>query len=212
MDTFCGVSGLKILSKTEWTNKKISDSCTNTFSILGNAILYSAPSGYFDLEGIQNSIQLKNEVKCFITEGNRPYFQILDYINLKGSAQAARKIFIKDLNNDERLKALIFCNLSLPLSTAVKIGKQFINSGKIIHIVSHYMDAVSLALKLCEKHKVNPNIVTSDTKLLINGSSYSKTQVEINSDIDWDIHTPELSSRSVIIDKSILHFRGIFRV
>ena len=190
MNTFCAATGLKIYSKPEWTNKKISDTSTNTFSILGNAILYSAPTGNFDLREIQNSIQLKNEVKRYISEGNGPYFQILDYAALKGSAQASRKIFIKDLNDDKRLQALIFCNLSLPLFTAVKIGKLFNTTGKIIHLVSHYMDAVKLALKLCDQYNIKQDLHTLDRSFCIDSSSYSQTQVVLNSDKAWDIHTP----------------------
>jgi len=205
MNTFCAATGLKIFSQPEWTNNKISDVCTMTFSILGNAILYSAPTGYFDRTGIQNSIQLKKEVKSYISEGNGPYFQILDYSVLKGSAQAARKIFIKDLNDDKRLKALIFCNLSLPLFTAVKIGKQFITTGKIIHIVNHYVDAVKLALKLCDQYNLKQDFHNVDESFYPDSSGYSRSLVELSVDKDWDIHAPELSTRSVIIDRCILH-------
>jgi len=205
MKTFCAATGLKITSQPDWTNKKISDTCANTFSILGNSILYSAPKGNFDLKGIKKSIQLKNEVKIHISGGKGPYFQILDYVDLKGSAQAARKIFIKDLNDDKRLQALIFCNLSLPLFTAVKIGKQFIGAGKIIHIVNDYMDAIKLALKLCDQNNLKQDFHTLDRDFCIDSSSYSRTQVVMNSDNDWVIDTPEFNNRSNIIDRCILH-------
>lgn len=205
MKTFCATTGLKIISQPDWTNKKISDTCANTFSILGKSILYSAPKGNFDLKGIKNSIQLKNEVKRQISGGKGPYFQILDYIDLKGSAQAARKIFIKDLNDDNRLQALIFCNLSLPLFTAVKIGKQFIGAGKLIHIVNDYLDAIKLTLKLCDQKNLKQDFHTLDRDFCINSPSYSRTQVVMNSDKDWDIDTPEFYNRSTIIDRCILH-------
>jgi DNA-binding CsgD family transcriptional regulator len=205
MNTFCVTTGLKIFSQPEWTNKNVSDTCANTFSILGNAILYSAPVGNFDLKGIRNSIQLKDEVKRYISEGKGPYFQILDYTALKGSVPAARKIFIKDLNDDKRLQALIFCNLSLPLLTAVKIGKQFNTTNKKIHIVNHYADAVKLALKLCDQFNLKQDFHTLDRSFCFDSSSYSRRQVELNLDNGWNVHAPKLSSRFAIIDRSILH-------
>ena len=205
MNTLCAATGLKIFFQPEWTNNKISDTCSMTFSILGNSILYSAPKGNFDIKGIQNAIQLKNEVKSYMSGGKGPYFQILDYAYLKGSAQVARKIFIKDLNDDKRLQALIFCNLSLPLLTAVKIGKQFITTGKIIHFGNHYVDAVKLALKLCDQYNVKQDFHTLDRSFCIDSSSYSRRQVELKFDNDWDIHTPDLYIRSTIIDRCILH-------
>jgi len=205
MNTICSATGLKIFFQQEWINKKISDTCTNTFSILGGSILYSAPKGNFDFKGIKNSIQLKNEVKKYITGGKGPYFQILDYANLKSSAQAARKIFIKDLDSDKRLQALIFCNLSLPLFTAVKIGKQFITTDKIIHIVNHYEDAIKLAINLSDQFNLKQDYYRLDKSFYIENSSYSRSQVILNLDKDWDIETPEFCNRLTIIDRCILH-------
>ena len=205
MHTLCAATGLRITARPEWTARKLSDSCAITFSITGNNILYSAPVGSYDLEGLRNSILLKNEIKSHLAGGDGPYFQILDYAALKGSTQAVRKIFIRDLNNDNRLQALIFCNLSLPLSTGVKIGKQFISPRKSIHIVNNYLDAIRLALKLCERADLKQDFHSLEQDFCIDGISYSRSQVVLNTDNDWDVAAEGLTCRSTIIDQCTFH-------
>jgi len=205
MNTFCAATGLKVIARPEWTNNKVGDKCAMTFSVMGNAILYSAPAGNYDIKGITNAIQLKEEVKKYLSEGVGPYLQLLDYANIKGSSQAARKIFIKDLNDDSRLKALIFFNLSLPFLTAVKIGKQFITTNKEIHVVNNYVEAVKLALKLCRQNNLKENVSLPNHVFGTDTSSYSRTQVLLNYEENWDINVPGFYNRAVILDRCILH-------
>ncbi len=205
MDLFCPVTGLRVFSRSEWTNKRVSDTFVANFSIIGNSIIYSLPTGKADLKGIQNSTTLKEKVTKHVSDGNGPYIQIQDYAALNGSTQAARSYFINSANEDKRLLSLIFCNLSPSLSIAVKIGNRFNTTGKNIHIAKHYEDAIKRALELCDQHNLKQDFLTLDQNICFDNSNYSLLPIELISDKAWDIQTPEYSNRSVIINKNILH-------
>ena len=205
MDLFCPVTGLRIYSRSEWINKRVSDTFVANFYIIGNSIIYSLPTGKADLKGVQNSTALKKEITEHVSNGNEPYIQIQDYAALKGSSQAARSYFINSANEDKRLLSLIFCNLSPPLSIAVKIGNRFNTTGKNIHIAKHYKDAIRRATELCAQHNLKEDSATLDQSIRFNSPDRSLTPIHLISDEAWDIQTPEFSTRAVIIDKHILH-------
>ncbi len=205
MDLFCPVTGLRVLSRSEWNNKNVSDTFAANFSIIGNSIIYSIPSGKADLTGVQNSATLKKEIAQLVSDNNGPYIQIQDYANLNGSTQAARRYFVNKANEDNRLLAMIFCNLSTPLSIAVKIGKRFNTAGKNIHIARHYEDAIKLALELCNQHNLKQNVQKLDQNICFDKFDKSLSPIELISDNAWDIQTPGYTNRSVIINRSILH-------
>ena len=205
MDLFCPVTGLRVFSRSEWTNKRVSDTFVANFFIIGNSIVYSLPAGKADLKGVQNSGALKREVTKHVSDGNGPYIQIQDYANLNGSTQAARSYFINNANEDKRLLSMIFCNLSTPLSIAVKIGNHFNTSGKNIHIAKHYEDAIKWALEFCDQHNLKKDFLTLDQSICFDNPDHSLTPIELISNNDWDIQTPEFSNRSVMIDRCILH-------
>ncbi len=214
MGLFCPVTGLRVLSRPEWIHKRLSDTFKANFSIIGNSILYSLPEGKADLEGVQNSSALKQEVAKHVSNGTGPYIQIQDYSALNGSSQAARSSFINNANEDERLIALIFCNLSPALSIAVKIGNRFNTAGKHIHIARHYENAVKRALELCDQYNLEQDYVTLDKSIFFENFDFSLNPIEMISDDAWNIQTPEYSNRSSIINNCILHSisKGYFEV
>ena len=65
---YCPVTGLRVFSLPDWTNKRVSDTFVSNFSIVGNSIVYSSPVGKADLKGVQNSIALKEEVKNYLPQ------------------------------------------------------------------------------------------------------------------------------------------------
>jgi signal transduction histidine kinase len=204
-DQYCPVTGLKVFSRSEWTNKRVSDTFVANFYIIGKSIIYSLPVGKADLEGVQNSTALKEEIAKHVSDGNGPYIQIQDYAGLNGSTQAARSYFINNANKDKRLLSMIFCNLSPPLSIAVKIGNRFNTTGKFIHVAKHYKDAIKQAVEFCAQHNLKEDFFALGRSMRIDNSDRSLTPLHLISDNTWDIKTPEFSNRSVIIDRCILH-------
>ena len=205
MNQYCPVTGLKVFSRPEWINKRVSDTFVANFYIIGNAIIYSLPVGKADLAGVQNSLALNDEVAKYVLEGTGAYVQIEDYAAVYGSTQAARNYFIDTVDTDKRRQSLIFCNLSLPLSIAVKIGNRFTTSYKDIYVAKHYKDAIKRALELCNQQLHQQRFWALDQCIRIDNSERSLTPLHLIYDKDWDIQTPEFTTRSVIINNCILY-------
>ncbi|MBW2643105.1 MAG: hypothetical protein JRC89_06975 [Deltaproteobacteria bacterium] len=109
------------------------------------------------------------------------------------------------MNNDNRLLSLIFCNLSVPLSIAVKIGRRFNTTGQDIHVARHYGDAAKLALDLGGQEDLKTDITPIDICKCFNNIDCSLSPVELLSEDAWNIQTPEYSNQAVLIDQCILH-------
>ena len=205
MALFCPVTNLKVFSDPEWINQKVSDTFTANFWIIGNSIIYSLPKGRADLKGVRNSLALKDKITGFVSGGNGPYIQIQDYSFLSGSSTAARRCFTSKTNNDRRLSSMIFCNLSPPLSIAVKIGRRFNTAGKNIHIARHYQNAAKLAIELSGQEDLKADRAPIDICNCYKKIDHSLSPVELLSENAWNIQTPEYSSQAVVIDRCILH-------
>lgn len=205
MTLYCPVTGFKVSTNPEWTNQDVSDTFSANFWIINNSIIYSLPQGYADLTGVRSSISLNDRVASFVSEGNGPYVQIEDYMFLAGSNLASRRYFTSKMNNDKRRLSLIFCNLSQPLSIAVKIGKRFNTTGKYIHVVRHYSDAIQLALKLGNQNPRKNDIAPIDLFKCFGRTNRILSPVEVLADKAWNFHTSEFSNRMVLINQHILH-------
>ena len=205
MALFCPLTGLRVRTDPEWINQQVSKTFTANFWIINDSIIYSLPKGYADLTGVRNSLSLNEKVAGFVAEGNGPFVQIEDYSFLTGSRSDSRRYFTNKVNNDKRRSSLIFCNLSQPLSIAVKIGKRFNTTGKYIHVAKYYSDAVKQALKLSNQDRRKPD---SDPikvyKYFVKTDRYL-SPVELLSEEAWTIQTAEFSNRMMLIDQCVLH-------
>jgi hypothetical protein len=109
------------------------------------------------------------------------------------------------MNRDKRLSAAIFCNLSPPLSIAVKIGKRFNTAGKDIHVVRYYEDAIKRALELSDQKDLKVDVNFEYICKSFNHINRSLSPIELLSEDAWNIQTPEFSNQAVVIDRCILH-------
>jgi len=128
---FCPVTGLKAYTRPEWIEKQLSETFVGNFWIIGDSVLYSMPRGRADLKGVQNSLVIKEQITKYLSGSSGQYVQIQDYSALNESSRVARRLFIRNANEDNRLLSLIFCNLSPQLSIAVKIGNRFNTAARL---------------------------------------------------------------------------------
>lgn len=205
MDFFCPTSGLTVYTRPEWINQEVSKTFTANFYILGGVILYSRPAGKADLEGVQNSLALNDEVEKYVGDGVGNYIQIEDYAGLNGSSQSARDYFVDKMNTSSRRAPLIFCNLAGPLTIAVKIGSRFITTGKDILVDRRYGDAIKRALKLCEAQGVEPEFNFLGRDFCFDSPDRSLKPMQIMADEAWQVRLPGFYNRSVILDQNILY-------
>ncbi len=204
-ELICPATGLRVFTRPEWINKKVRDSFTANFYVISNSIIYSRPEGKADLEGVEKSLELNNEVVEYVSQFNENYLQIEDYADLKSSSQAARRYFTYRMKASRVIRALIFCNLSPPLAMAVKIGRQFIGSSRPVKIARSYAEGIGQALELCRESDLVVEDFVLGQRVCIDNSLLSLSPWEVLSDHAWDIQTSQFSNRALIIDNCILH-------
>lgn len=205
MTFYCPVTGLEVLSDPQWNNQQVSSTFTANFRVIDDSIIYSAPEGYADVEGVRNSLALNDKIAGLVSGGRGPYVQIEDYTFLTGSESEARRNFSRALNDNSRGLNLIFCNLSHPLSIAVKIGKRFNTTGKYIHVAGNYREAVNLALKINGKKERPAAGLPIDISGRHDPEERHLRPVEVLADEAWNVRTPTFANEMVLIDQCILH-------
>ncbi len=205
MPAFCTVTGLRVVSQPEWCSQKVSETFESNFHIVGDSIIYSRPAGYADLNGVKKSFALNDEVARAVSGGSGSYIQIEDYGNVNGSASETRKYVAEKLNSDPRRAAIIFCNTSLPLFIAIKIGRRLINTKIEVRVAKTYRDAIQLALKLNQIKTDENNRPMLKLCTAWDQKSSALFTVDVFTDKVLDIQTEEFSSYSSIIDHRVLH-------
>ncbi len=176
---YCPVVHDKIFSKPDWINQKVSETFEANFWIIGESIIYSRPKGYTDLDGVKKSLVLNDEVAAVLSSGISPYIQIEDYSFIKGSSTKARRYFIDKVNQDDRRNSIIFCNTTLPVNIAIKIGKQFNTTNKYIHVAKNYEDAILHAKTLMHFNDQKLDSTTFDILKAYSNRDNSLTPVEL---------------------------------
>ena len=205
MKLFCPVSGLQLFTQDGWHGRRLGENFTANFYIIGRSVLYSSPSGTADLQSSTAVLRLSGEVARQVADGTGGYVQIEDYAAFDNATIDARKHFIDQMSSRDRVLTVIFCNLSNLLNLFVKIGKRFNTTGKSIYVVRDYKEAISLALRLCDKHNLDKGSFVFGKQAAYRAGSRSVIPVELLSDSHWDIKTDDFTNRCVVLDRCLLH-------
>ena len=205
MTMFCPLTGLRVKTLPEWSKKCVTADFEVNYFLIGDSIVYGRPVGKTDLAGVRGSWAINEAIAKHAALGTGPYVQIEDFAALTGSTQASRTYFTNRMNSAPRLSTLIFCNLSLPLSIAVTIGKRFNTTGKRVQLAADYGDAVRLALKHCNHPSPPANADALEPGLRLTRTGPSLTPVDVLNDDAWNSQAPGLTLRPVIVDQHILH-------
>jgi hypothetical protein len=204
-ELMCPVTGLRVLSRPEWTQQRVSDSHLANFKVIGDSIIYSRPQGFVDLKGVQRALALNEEVAGSMSGPKGKYIQIEDYSALDGLSQAARRYATDAMTSNPRILALIFCNLSPLFSIAVKFGSRFNTPGKPIHVTSHYKSAIERAVELGETSTYSPDAFVLGQRVSIDDSVNTLSPIDVLSNDSWNTRTPQYSNTFLIIDGCVLH-------
>jgi len=149
----CPVTGLRILSKPEWTDVGFGKDYKVTIKIIGESILWVQASGYVTLPNQINALRLTDQVPSESISGGRPYIHIEDLSNFKGGSLASRKCYMDEMPKRKRISGVIFCHASSMLKMSINLGKRFRIVEFPVHLVDDYSEAVRLALEIQSKEK-----------------------------------------------------------
>ncbi len=188
---------LPFLQKPEWRKVAISREYQADFCILGKNILINRPIGYVTSADLKKSLPLLHSLIDQEIPKGMPYIQIEDYSNLRGAANDARSLFIKDMQNRKNLLALIFCNTSAFLRFSVNLGKRIYAFKFDIHLTKDLAEAVFLAEKILSKTDL-------DWKGPIQARPPDIYPVILRKD-EWSYQGGDFNQRYELIDGDIIH-------
>ena len=201
--------GLTMRCCPDWTDVRCDDNYRVNFSLLGDRIIFSQPSGSIQLEGMKNFLRLLDRVVSEAVPANRPYVIIDDLSNLRHTSLDARRLLINDFKDRSGLAGIIFFNASPLIKISVKLG-QSLYKGKITaRLADNFSEAVIIATgllaetedeKVDEKNIVPARFPIAQTEQLPN---------RIIKSADWVIDFDGFGMRMEVIDQKILHTTAI---
>jgi PAS domain S-box-containing protein len=149
IDQVCSVSGLKIISRAEWTNIDLGENYFVTFKFIGERILQSSSQGQATEHVMDRYFIEKAKVLSEILEPDEPYFELRDYSGIKNVINKdARDRFSKGMFADKkRILGFIGYNAPLSIKLAINVGKRLYGSPFPMLIVQDYETAITKAVK-----------------------------------------------------------------
>ena len=150
----CSISGLPIHQQHEWADVYCSDPFRCSYQIIGKHIIVFQGNGFADTDGEKKAVDFGNLVIADGIPAGQPYVMVQDWTRYRGASFKARKYFIEDLVNSDRLLAIIFCNSSPWQNLSIKLGRA-------LHIISFsalieldYPTAIQRALRILSEHNL----------------------------------------------------------
>ena len=202
----CPVTGWPILRKPEWTEVSFGGSYRVTFRLVGSGLLWIETSGRATLEDLQQVILLDTQIKEDFFPHQRPYVRIEDWSKFQGTDRGARELYIRYMQQDDRLRGLIYYGLSSFFKMAVKIARRIHIFDFRLEVVEHYEQAVRLAQKILPGLTEAPDPVNSrepaDTAAGDPLKGISRPTVAHD---HWQFKTEGCSFQYEIINENILH-------
>ncbi len=189
----CSVSGLSVLQKPEWTDIKISENYSISFSLIGKAILHISLDGIPNHQATHGMIKEREKVLKETGLWGRQYAEIRDYGKLMGRpAKESRMLLTNLLLKEANAGNLIgFWGFAAPLYL-----RWMFNVGVSIHkptvpvaAVRDYETALRNALLILDK----------------NGIDRGKIQYERVTKEDWGFELENYGIRFELIGNDILY-------
>ncbi|MCD4743517.1 MAG: hypothetical protein K8R67_13715, partial [Desulfobacteraceae bacterium] len=190
--TICPVSGLEVLEKPEWLNKKIGNNYYLSFRKIGKNIVSAQNRGHMKDFQVQPYYKyLWDFIKD--TGVEKPFIEMRDYTYLKGLPS------VKELNKQrnilieikDSMAGLILYNTSFAVRTAVGVAfKMYKALGLETIICGNYDAAIQRAVKIFNTESIFPpdkeHKDTDDLKKFIITQHDINAFAEILGTIIWD--------------------------
>ena len=184
-------SGLSVLRRSKWCNVNFDKKFQADFTILGEKILVSRPSGYAGLKIAQQAFHLECEAIRQCIPENAPYVIIEDYSYLSGVSHDARKFFIHNLRNRQNLLAIIFCNTTALFNLSIKLAKKIYPLKTNILIAGNLSEAILQAKNMLSQNDNSPG--------------EKKVCKNVTCRKEWALNLRDYKMRFELINGNIMH-------
>jgi len=157
--SICHVTGLPIIAKPEWTDIDVAENYSVSFSIIGNAILCTAPRGIPGAEGIRRQIEAREKVLRSANLWGKRYAELRDYRMLADKPPKETRLMLTELvlkeTNDGNLLGFWVFNTPLSLKWMFNVGTKLYKPPAPVSAVTDYKTAVENAVKVLEERGIN---------------------------------------------------------
>ena len=160
----CSITGLDKIHRPDWVYVSASGEYQAKISLIGNRILYSQVIGFAKESDVEGAIGLLRGIVDEVVPNNQTYIQIEDYAALKGVNMHGRKKFIQKMISQQRLRAVIFCNVSRTFRMSIRLGLRLYRFPFDVDIAKDYASAVQTAKNMLidQKEKNKKTNITID--------------------------------------------------
>ncbi len=207
-DSGIGCSDIELSSyqKADWETLRVSKNYRISITLIGENIVWLRPSGYAKSSDLKRALDFTKKYRARVLPGNRPYVQIDDWSNLKGSSFRARQFYIKDLRKRKRLIGLVYYASPTALRIAIQLGKRFKIFAFTMEIAQNFSDAVFFAHKILSgsKDETNNSPVDSPSKQM-DFEPDRDPEEAVRADSTWQYKTNNFAFRVEIINTNVLH-------
>ena len=192
-ETLCPVTYLPITSKPEWINFKADANYTVSFFLIGNAILYSIPSGANSALATRNWIAKREAILKETGLYGKKYAEIRDQGRVPGHLPKEGRVLVTNMVVKEAAEGNLLgcwvCNAPNNVRLMINVGVKLHRPTAPIVASASYEAAVLGALGVLEKQGVN-----AGTKRLV-------TAVQK----EWNLVTDSCHVQAELIGKDILY-------
>ncbi|HHO76001.1 MAG TPA: hypothetical protein ENN05_06185, partial [Deltaproteobacteria bacterium] len=136
-DRVCPVTGLKDIHKPQWAYRNDHGSYQVSFRVLGKRIMLSRNVGYATYDDMVKAIEVADRVEAEGMAEGCPCVHIQDFTDLEGISIEARKLYIKNITNHERIRCMIFFGVSSMFKMSINLAKRI----NIIHFDTYIVDS-----------------------------------------------------------------------
>lgn len=191
---FCKAIGQPITRKPEWTDIKLSDDYSVTFTVYGDNILLSDPKGKATTDSLLKFFAKRRRVIKEAFGPDKPYCEVKNYSTTGMPSKKIRNIFSRQLK-EENLIGFFYFNASKGIQFSINIGGRIIRPDLLIKNCKDQETAVVHANTLINRYLNNKTTTLDENSVDTNHHHasrlfkyYENELLHFLENINWEIH------------------------
>ena len=120
----CPSTGLPVYTRSEWMDVKLGNNYFMSVSIVGDQILMGKISGESDLKSVMSATKFIDRVIHEVFGPERKFVYVEDFTELKNVTNDCKKYYMRYLEGQKQMKALIICTVSPLIMMAIKLSSR----------------------------------------------------------------------------------------
>ena len=120
----CPVTGLPVYTRSEWLDVKLGSNYFMSVSIVGDQILMGKISGESDLPAVISATKFMNRVIQEVFGSEKKFVYVEDFTELKNLTTDCKKYYMRFLESQKQMKALIICTVSPLIMLAIRLSSR----------------------------------------------------------------------------------------